>query len=149
MRGRGCEWHGGMCGRWGCVAGGGHGWQGGVHGRGHVWQGWGSVWQGWGSVAGGHAWQGGMCGGGVHGRGVWQGGMHGRDRMHAWQGGMHATHAPSADTTRFSDTVNERTLRILLECILVTACDHDHGLLNSVRLKKEKIRIDQLVTPIL
>ena len=59
-------------------------------------------------MAGGRAWLGGMHGGG-----------------HAWQGGAcvaggcvwHA-HSP-ADTTRYGDTVNERAVRILLECILV------------------------------
>ena len=45
-------------------------------------------------MAGGHAWQGGH---------VWQGGMH--DGGHAWQ--------------ILRDTVNERAVRILLECILV------------------------------
>ena len=34
--------------------------------------------------------------------------------------GGHAWHAhPLADTTRYGDTVNERAVRILLECILV------------------------------
>ena len=57
----------------------------------------------------------GVC---VHDRGcVWQGGMHGKGA--AWQGGMHGMHAPPADTTRYGDTVNERAVRILLECILV------------------------------
>ena len=45
---------------------------------------------------------------GVHGRGC------------AWWGGGHAWHACSpADTTRYGDVVNERAVRILLECILV------------------------------
>ena len=48
-------------------------------------------------VAGGHAWQGGVCGGGC----VWWGEVRGR-------GGGRVLH-----------TVNERTVRILLECILV------------------------------
>ena len=94
---------GGMCSR-GCMAGG-HVWLG-RHGKGECMAG------GWACVAGGCAWQGGMCGrgacmaGGVHGRGVC-----------AWQGGVHATHAPPVDTQQ--DTVNERAVRILLECILV------------------------------
>ena len=49
----------------------------------------------------------GVCGGGV----CVAGGVHGRGR--AW----HA--CPPADTTRYGDTVNERAIRILLECILV------------------------------
>ena len=58
------------------------------------------------SVHGGHAWQGGMHGGGVHGRGAcvvvgtcMAGGGH------AWQ--------------ILRDTVNERAVHILLECILM------------------------------
>ena len=46
-------------------------------------------------------WQGGACvfaGGGVHSE---------RGRGHAW------------DTTTYGDTINERAVRILLECILV------------------------------
>ena len=48
-------------------------------------------------------------GGGTHGRG------------HAWQGRGVCYARPPADTMRYSDTVNERSVRILLECILVTA----------------------------
>ena len=65
---------------------------------------------------------GGMCGcsggacmvapGGVPGC---SGGMHGCSGGHAW------------DTTRYGDTVNERAVRILLECILVFFYD-PHGL---------------------
>ena len=44
-------------------------------------------------------WQRGAC--------VMKGGMHGKGG-HAW------------DTTRYGDTINERVLRILLECILVS-----------------------------
>ena len=40
-------------------------------------------------------------------RGCSRGGMHGCSRGHVW------------DTTRYRDTVNERAVRILLECILV------------------------------
>ena len=76
---------------------------GGMHGREaclaerHVWQGL--------CMAGGHAWQGGM-----HGRGhAWQGCVCGRGCAcqggHAWQ--------------ILGDTVNERAIHILLECILV------------------------------
>ena len=75
-------------------------------GRGHMWQG--GVW--W-----GHAWQVGACvcvwGGGMHGRGecgrghVWQGGVHGRG--HVWQ----------------ERRPLQRTVRILLECILVLSND--------------------------
>ena len=58
-------------------------------------------------VARGHAWQvGGMCGGGGH---VWQGDMHG--------GGVCMAGGRAWQILR--DTVNERTVRILLECILV------------------------------
>ena len=44
---------------------------------------------------------------------------------HAWQGGVHGggachTCPPPANTTRYGDTVNERAVRILLECILVS-----------------------------
>ena len=60
---------------------------------------------------------GGMHEGGVHGRG----GMHGGGCL--WQGGMHGIGAcvagggPSWQIPR--DTVNERAVRILLDCILV------------------------------
>ena len=57
-------------------------------------------------VAWGHAWQGGCA---------WQGGMHGRRVCVAggcaWQGGR--------AWQILRDTVNERAVRILLECILV------------------------------
>ena len=36
---------------------------------------------------------------------------------HTWGGG-----ACMADTTRYGDTVNERAVRIVLECILVKFC---------------------------
>ena len=100
---------GGVCGWWeACVVGGGHVWLvGGMHGC-----------QGVCMVAGGcvvgrgHAW----FAGGVHG---WLRGMHGcwgacvvAGRGHAWLrgGGVHRIRR---------DTVNERAVRILLECILV------------------------------
>ena len=109
-----CPRGGGVCGR------GEHAWRGG-----HAWQG-GHAW--W-----GHRWHGACMAGGVHGRGrAWQG-------RHVWQGGHarwggakqgdmhgrgHACHAPpTADTTRHSDTVNERAVRILLECIFGNAID--------------------------
>ena len=63
-------------------------------------------------MAGGHAWQvgcawwGACMAGGMH-----CGGMHGRG--HVWWGGGHAWQI-------LRDTVNERAVRILLECILVT-----------------------------
>ena len=44
--------------------------------------------------------------------GVMVGGMRGMERV------CH-TCPPPADTTRYGDTVNERAVRILLECILV------------------------------
>ena len=86
----GRAWQTGVCGKGACV-GGVHG--RGVHGRGHVWP------------------------GGMHGRGhAWQGEMHGRGR--AWWGVVHATHAPQ-QILRLRHMVNEWTVRILLECILV------------------------------
>ena len=67
-----------------------------------------------------------MAGGGVRGRGACMagrvcvvGGMHGRGvcvARGAWQGGMHATCTP---WHILRDSVNERAVRILLECILV------------------------------
>ena len=109
---RGHVWHGGMHEWWGvCMAGGMHCGEGGMHGRG--------------GVHGGACVAGGACmAGGIHGEGVcvagvlcgrghaWQGGMHGRGC--AWQGG----HAPLPQQI-LRDTVNERVVRILLECILV------------------------------
>ena len=80
------------------------------------------------------------CGGGMHGRGnawqgehAWQGGMHGRGSCmaggHAWQGGMCSRGACMVGACETGgacipqqilwDTVNERAVRILLECILV------------------------------
>ena len=90
---------------------------GGMHGRGHVWRGvaGGHVWQGV-CMAGGHVWWGACVEGDVHGRGACVvGGMHGRSGMHG--GGV--VQCPPADTTRYGDTVNERAVRILLECIIV------------------------------
>ena len=58
-------------------------------------------------VAGGCAWLSGACMAGGH---VWLGGVHGCGG-HAWlPGGVHMIQ---------QDTVNERAVRILLECILV------------------------------
>ena len=55
---------------------------------------------------------------------MWQGGgMHGKGVCmcmaggHVWKGVCMAY--PPTDTTRYGDTVNERAVRILLECILV------------------------------
>ena len=47
------------------------------------------------------------------------GGMHGRDGGHAWQG-WGACVAGGRAWQILRDTVNERAVRILLECILVT-----------------------------
>ena len=119
----------------GGVRGVGHAWLGGLHGRGHVW---------WGACMGGgvHG-RGAMHGrGNMHGRGAcvaggcaWQGGMHGRGDMRCrgrrvWQGeacmeGGHAWQGCVCDGGACVpwqiplDTVNERAVRILLECILV------------------------------
>ena len=73
------------------MAEGGHAWQGGMHGRGCVWR-------------GGPCVAGGACvAGGVHGRGACM--------AHT------PTHPPHWQILR--DTVNERAVGILLECILV------------------------------
>ena len=80
--------------------GGGHAWQGGMHG-------WGVC------MAGDHAWQGGMCG--------WGTGMHGRGACVAggcMAGGMRDGGACMPQQILWN-TVNERAVRILLECILV------------------------------
>ena len=118
----GHAWLGGMCGCWGCawlwgacmVTRGMHGCRGcawllgGVHGcRGAcmVARGLG-VW-----LLGGHAWLlGGMCGKGGH---AWRKGVHGEERAYMVKGGC------AWDTTRYGNTINERAVRILLECILV------------------------------
>ena len=113
---------GGMCGG-GCVwkRRGMHG-EGGMHGRAHVWQG--HAWQR--DMHGrGHVWQGACMagGGGVHGRGACMmgaciaggGGMHGRGC--AWQVGCAWQDCAAWQILR--DVVNERAVRILLECILV------------------------------
>ena len=76
--------------------------KGGMHGEG------GCAWQRGGMhgkagacvVKGGHAWQ--------------KGGMHGKGGGCAWQEGGHAW-----DTMRYGDTINERAVRILPECILI------------------------------
>ena len=60
-----------------------------------------------------HAWHGGMRGrGGMHGRGCMHGGGH------AWQGACMAGGA-CVPQQILRDTVDERAVRILLECILV------------------------------
>ena len=93
-----------------------------------------------GCVAGGCAWQecvwqgGHVCwrpcvAGSMHGRGVcvagghaWQGGLHGRGVCvaggHVWHGGMHGRGMCVPCQIPW-DMVNERAVRILLECILV------------------------------
>ena len=94
---------GGMHGRGACMAGG-HAWQGGMHGRGHAW---------------GCAWQG-ACLGGMHGRGlVWQGGICDRGSLCGRGACMAGVYMPCTPWQILWDTVNERAVRILLECILV------------------------------
>ena len=106
--GEGCVCGRGVCmaGGGACILGGGHVWQGGMHGGGMCDRG--------GMHGRRHTWQ----VGGMHNRGhAWQGGMHGRGCMaggHVWQGACMA-----GGCGRGSDTVNERPVRILLECILV------------------------------
>ena len=89
-----------------------------VHGgRGCAWRG-GHAW--W-----GHVWQGGVHGGGCGGWGAcmvgvgWghtlQGGVCGRGGGHVWQG----VACMACPQQILQDTVNERTVHILLECILV------------------------------
>ena len=92
-------------------------WQGGMYGRGSVHDR-GACIVGRACVAGGVCMAGGACivGEGMHGRGACMAGGH------AWQGacvagGMHGTHAPPQQI--LPDTVNERVVCILLECILV------------------------------
>ena len=102
----GCAWQGGVRGR-------GPAWQGacmagGLHGRGHAWQG--------ACMAGGCVWQGGVCGRGHAWQGVCMlGGMHGGGGMH----GRGVCMAGGRVWQILRDTVNERAVRILLECILV------------------------------
>ena len=92
-----------------------HAWQWGMHGGGHTWQGamcgglheWGHAW--WGHVWWGHAWQG-VC---MTGSCVAEG-MHGSRHMHGMGVCMAGGHAWQI----LRDTVNERAVRIPLECIL-------------------------------
>ena len=96
-----CVVVGGVHGRGACVRG--------VHGGGgHVW--WVACMARGACMAGGHTWQGGM-----HGRGACMAGGH------AWQGGMHGR-GSCAPQQILRDTVNEREVSILLECILVYIC---------------------------
>ena len=109
-----------------CLSTGGHAWLlrgvcmvapgwGGMHGCSRGWH----AWLLWGDL---HC-SGGVCGcsRGGHAWLLW-GGMHGCSGGacmvalggHAWLLGGHAW-----DTTRYGDTIHERVLRILLECILV------------------------------
>ena len=136
MAGGHAWWVGGMHGR-------------GMHGRGHAWQGR-HAWWGGGKhggracVAGGmhgsgeHAWQGACVAGGMHGGGhVWCRGMcmaggHAWQRGHAWWGGGLACVPWQIPW----DMVNERAVRILLECILVVSLFKDirknfHGKTNK------------------
>ena len=97
MHGRGCAWQGGMHGRGACVAGG-QSRMDCMHGR--------VVCVVGGMCGRGHAWQWMVCMAGcVHGRGcLWQ------------RRSVHGTHTP---LQILRNTVNERAVRILLECILV------------------------------
>ena len=61
-------------------------------------------------MAGGVWWQGG---------GGWLGGMHGAGGGHAWQVGMCGGGSRGGAWQKLRDTVNERAVRILLECIVV------------------------------
>ena len=71
-------------------------------------------------MAGGHVSQGGMCGGG--GGCAWWG-------LHAWQG--HVWGGVCLPWQIAMDTVNERAVRILLECILVVSVCRDSYRLRS------------------
>ena len=91
---------------------------------GHAWLLGGGAWL----LLGGHAWLllGGACVVAPEGGHAWLllGGMHGCSwgGMHGCSQGGHAWLLPGGhawDTTRYTDTVNERAVRILLECILV------------------------------
>ena len=83
---------------------GGHAWQGDMCGRRAY-------------VAGGHVWPGACVAGGMHGRGV-----HGRG--HVWWGactvGGMCGRGACVPQQILQDTVNQRAVRILLECILVS-----------------------------
>ena len=58
-----------------------------------------------------------VVGGGMHG--CW-GGMHGKGGGKCGKGGACMAKGGHAwDMTRYRDTINERAVRILLECILV------------------------------
>ena len=94
-----------MHGRGAYKAGGMHG-RGGMHGGGCVWQR--AYVAGGACVAGGRAWQ-----GDVHGKGACMAGG-----WHAWKG---ACMAEGCAWQILQDMVNERVVRILLECILVNS----------------------------
>ena len=119
VHGRGHAWWGacmvgGMHGRGTCMAGG-CAWQRAHVARGHAW---------WGVYGGGHAWRGvcmaeGMCGRGacMAGGVWWEACVAG---PHAWcRGACMPSHAPPPQALQLRYTVNERAVRILLECILV------------------------------
>ena len=107
-RGGGDVWLPGVC-----MVAGGHAWlPGACVVGGHVWRGGPAWWRG-------HAWQRGACvAKGVHGK--W--GMHGKE-VCMTKGGMHGKggyvwQRGCVHGIRW-DTINERAVRILLECILV------------------------------
>ena len=91
--------------------------QGGMHGC----SGEGGVWLPWGACVvalGGHAW---LLQGGMHGCSC--GGMRGCSGACVVAPGGACVVAPRGcawDTMRYGDTINERAVRILLECILVS-----------------------------
>ena len=113
----GHAWQGGHVWQGACMTGGlwvvgamdGRGW---MHGRGCVWQG---ACMAGGMHGGGHAWQGACEGGGHVKQGACMAGGH------AWQGvhGRGACMVGGRAWQILRDMVNERAVRILLECILV------------------------------
>ena len=82
-------------------------------------------------VAGGVCVAGGMCGGGH----AWQEGVCGRGHAWwgcVWHGGACVAAPPPHQILR--DTVNERAVRILLECILVSKLHRATSEVSSLRL---------------
>ena len=86
--------------------------------------------------------RGGMHGCSWGGGHVWllQGGMHGCSGGHAWllPGGMHGCSWGAWDMTRYRDMINERAVRILLECILVRDTMRSHRLLKLIVFDTDK-----------
>ena len=83
---------------------GGHAWPGDMNGQGAC-------------MARGHAWQGGEWPGACMAWGACMGGVHGGG--HVWQGDVRDMYAPPPGQILWlQHTVNERAVRILLECIL-------------------------------